>query len=352
MKYLFFGTQKPGISLPHFLAQIKPYLETMSAEKITIPLVINSMTFDVQITRLSGGMTNGSYKIQTTAGQWVLRLAGEGTNSFIDRRAELINSIVAGSLDLYAPIVWGQPATGNLLTRYLDHCSPLSEAKLNKSKYLHMVAASFKKLHAGTDFSKPVQVFDRNAEYMKVIASKNPGFLNRSDIQAIIAQIGDLEKLLNAYSVPMVRCHNDPNPTNFLILTSQDGRGQKKELKLLDWEYSSNNDFLWDLVYFIYLSQLSPELTDLFLKAYFDQPTEEIMAWLELYKPLVGWWLVLWSWVQIVNESTSCSQSEYRKLAEKSLQETQDLLQSASFQQAFELLSSQRLACGPTFRGF
>src|SRR3989337_1803281 len=47
------------------------------------------------IERLSGALTNQSYKVTTDGGVYVLRLAGEGTSEYVDRRAEGHNARVA-----------------------------------------------------------------------------------------------------------------------------------------------------------------------------------------------------------------------------------------------------------------
>jgi hypothetical protein len=51
---------------------------------------------DLAIERL-GGLTNINYRVNSPVGDFVLRLAGEGTGNYIDRRAEENNAQVASN---------------------------------------------------------------------------------------------------------------------------------------------------------------------------------------------------------------------------------------------------------------
>ena len=58
----------------------------------------------IKIERL-GGLTNRNYKIDCTLGVFVLRLAGEGTSDYIDRKAEHHNALIASNAGVNAQII-------------------------------------------------------------------------------------------------------------------------------------------------------------------------------------------------------------------------------------------------------
>ncbi|MCP3690267.1 MAG: LPS biosynthesis choline kinase, partial [Gammaproteobacteria bacterium] len=49
-----------------------------------------------------GGLTNRNYRVDCERGSFVLRLAGEGTSDYIDRKAELYNATIASNAGVNA----------------------------------------------------------------------------------------------------------------------------------------------------------------------------------------------------------------------------------------------------------
>ena len=60
-----------------------------------VPYFGNVQQRGLKIKRLGGGLTNVSYKVTTGGAAYVLRLAGDGTAEYIDRKAEEHNARVA-----------------------------------------------------------------------------------------------------------------------------------------------------------------------------------------------------------------------------------------------------------------
>ena len=59
---------------------------------------------DIVVERL-GGLTNRNYKFDCESGSYVLRIAGEGTEDYIDRTTELHNASIASRAGVNAPSV-------------------------------------------------------------------------------------------------------------------------------------------------------------------------------------------------------------------------------------------------------
>jgi thiamine kinase-like enzyme len=89
---------------------------------------------------------------------------------------------------------------------------------------------------------------------------------------------------------PLVLCHNDPFPTNFL----DDGR-----VRLLDWEFAGMGDPFYDLASACHGCTL--EQKALLLECYFGQATASALETLEQMWFIVAFWNVTWALLQIGN---------------------------------------------------
>src|SRR3712207_3979371 len=85
-----------------------------------VPLLKDVRLENVGIERLSGALTNVSYKVTTEAGAYVLRLAGEGTSDYVDRTAEGHNARVAAAAGVNAEVLYFDAAGGTMVTRFVE----------------------------------------------------------------------------------------------------------------------------------------------------------------------------------------------------------------------------------------
>mgnify|MGYP003513656302 FL=1 len=296
----------------------------------------------LDITQLSGGMTNGTFKVDVKHKKdesWVLRIAGKGTSTFIDRLHEQKNATAASRLGLNVRVQWFDHE-GTQLTPFLHDSRPLSSTLLDKKKYITYVARLFKELHDHPEaFHNTLTITGRIDALLSIIQTKKPHLLSTQTTK-ITAYLNNLIALLNHFVIELTACHNDPTPTNFLVKhTDEDHHPQ---LFLIDWEYSSKGDFLWDLVYFCVLAELDESTTDDFLRTYFGELTDTIKAWFTVYKPLVTWWISLWSYAQIANDSPSCDPDIYLQWAEQYLLLTLDFFESKSFQESKSIIQRDK----------
>ncbi len=67
-----------------------------------------------------GSLTNLSYKLTTSMGTYVLRLPGDDTFDYIDRRAEEHNGRVTASLGINAEMLRFDAEDGTMLSRFID----------------------------------------------------------------------------------------------------------------------------------------------------------------------------------------------------------------------------------------
>lgn len=294
--------------------------------------------YHLKLRQLSGGMTNLTYFIKQLkhvkgpAEKFVLRIPGKNTSRFITRKHEGYNARQASQAAINVTIEFFDDKDGLQLTRFLENSKPLSTELLKGSGALKSIADIFRKLHQSHRFSNDIHLFQRNEDLLKAI-KENAAFNLPNDLASVEEGLAKIADICSKYKIPLMPCHNDPTPGNFLMSSSL--------FKLIDWEYSGNNDFLWDLVYFCLEGKLSAEQEKQLLGYYFGEVTPMIEAWFEVYKPLVSWWITLWCWTQLNNKANATDSEAYVKLAEDSYRATQSSLDNTVCMKSLVLIASE-----------
>src|SRR5690606_26939547 len=106
----------------------------------TIPVLAD---LEEPLVRL-GGMTNRVYR----AGAFCLRIPGPGTEEYIDRENEAVAAHEAAEADVSPEVVHVDPATGLMVTRFIDEAVTMSpEAFRDRKGSPGRAGAAFRKLH-------------------------------------------------------------------------------------------------------------------------------------------------------------------------------------------------------------
>lgn len=246
----------------------------------------NEHTID-SIKQLAGGETNETWLPRTVSNkQFVVRLPGKGSQTFVNREHEAFNTQVAAEAGV-TPAVFYDERNGKKITQYLVKPTPMSKQLLKDLNNLQACAAILKKLHQiETPFAETINVFERNRKMMALLSNVPEIY------QSIRKHIDKIEGTLASYKIPVTRCHNDTTASNFILSQGQ--------WFLIDLEYSNDNDPAWDLACFFIEAELDEEQEKALLKAYASDDKTFIERY-NLYKPVVEYWTGLWYLVQIQN---------------------------------------------------
>jgi thiamine kinase-like enzyme len=185
------------------------------------------------------GLTNHNFKIATTSGNYVLRLPGAGTERYIDREAEAHDAALAAGAGLTPEIIYADPATGLMLTRFVDGAETLSAAAMQDPATLRDAAQILRRLHdSGLEFRRVMRVFDKIDSYLQKSPRAAAQF---GEVRRAAEKLG---KLVDDPKRRLVPCHIDPTPHNFI--RERDASGAAR-LYLIDWEYAEMSEPAYDL---------------------------------------------------------------------------------------------------------
>ncbi|MBR2891522.1 MAG: RdgB/HAM1 family non-canonical purine NTP pyrophosphatase [Bacilli bacterium] len=182
------------------------------------------------IHKLSGGMSNDTYLVETNTFKKVVRIPGNSADVYVDRLNELNGLKLVENNEHFIQYDYFDLNTGVKI-------SPFIEQDSNEIDYLGL-ANRLEELHHYEGFTNKYLAFDKLEYYIS---------LNNIFNVKLGSQFEELyDKLLNykqeLINRPLTFCHNDNQLSNFIL--------GKKGYTLIDFEFVGLNDPLFDFACF------------------------------------------------------------------------------------------------------
>jgi thiamine kinase-like enzyme len=237
---------------------------------------------------LAGGLTNTNYKVTSPAGCFVVRLSGKDTGLLaVDRENEVHNTRAAAETGVGAPFVAALPEHDALVLEFLDG-EVMSSETLRRGDRLAAVADACSRLHAGRRFLHDFDMFRIQRGYLEIVQER--GFRLPDDYLDFEPQVRALEKAMRVREEPTVPCNNDLLAENFIEV---DGA-----MRLIDYEYSGNNDPCFELGNIWSESNLSLEQLEELIAHYYGRQLRNKVARARLWGLMSKYGWTLWGSIQ------------------------------------------------------
>ena len=243
-----------------------------------------------------GGMTNQNYLVKTTNKQYIVKFFGKGTEKLINRQDEKYNLELLKDLDLDVKNYLFDIEAGIKVNEYIESAITLDSTTI-KTKF-DKIAPILQTIHAsGKELRGEFAPFEEIKKYESLIEEKIP----YANYEAVREEVFSLEKRLADLGVDRKSCHIDLVPENFI--ESPQGR-----LYLIDWEYSSMNDPMWDLAALFLESEFTPQEEEAFLSRYESEQTPVSREKIAIYKILQD---AIWSLWTVYKEEQGADFGDY-----------------------------------------
>jgi thiamine kinase-like enzyme len=243
---------------------------------------------EVNVSELSGGLTNTNHLVEADGVRYVVRIPGASTELLaVDRTNERHNAAAASATGVSPRIVEVLEDLDVMVIEYIDGTTMSAEA-LRTLEQVRRIAASLRRLHAGPRFLQDFDMFRLTDFYVGVCSKREiripDGF------RAHLDDVARIERTLSRRPLPTVPCHNDLLAENYI----DDGR----QLWIVDFEYSGNNDPTFELGDTAQECAFDPDLRATLCEAYFGEATPALVARMALQALMadVGW--TLWAAIQ------------------------------------------------------
>ena len=240
------------------------------------------------VVELGGGLTNRNFKISTEDGDFVLRLSSkESLELNVNREHEHANTVLASRSGVGPPVYDFLPEHSVLVIGFIEgttFCDESFQIPGNVAR----AAAAVRRLHAGPRFVNDFDMFEIQASYLAKVQANGyrlpPGYLDHMD--AVTAIRG----ALTVRQEPTVACNNDLLAGNF-IDTGDD-------IRLIDYEYSGNNDPCFELGNIWSECHLRDEQLEELVDAYFGAHLVNKIARARLQALMSQFGWTLWASIQ------------------------------------------------------
>jgi len=268
-------------------------VEKMIKEKISSLLSEEEEVLSVE---QLGGMTNQNYLVKTTNKQYIVKFFGKGTEKLINRQDEKHNLELLKDLDLDVKNYLFDIEAGIKVNEYIESAITLDSTSI-KTKF-DKIAPILQTIHAsGKELRGEFAPFEEIKKYESLIEEKIP----YANYEAVRKEVFSLEKRLADLGVDRKSCHIDLVPENFI--ESPQGR-----IYLIDWEYSSMNDPMWDLAALFLESEFTSQEEEAFLSRYESEQTPVSREKIAIYKILQD---AIWSLWTVYKEEQGADFGDY-----------------------------------------
>jgi len=237
---------------------------------------------------LSGGLTNTNYKVEVDGIPHFVRIPGESTELLaIDRKNEYHNTRSASEVGVAPRILHHLPEHDVMVIEFLDG-KTMSKDSLNEKGMPTRMAQAIKKLHTGPRFYSDFNMFRLTEYYLRLCSERGikipDGYAERMET------VSRIETAMNVKPLQTVPCNNDLLAENYI----DDG----KQLWLIDYEYSGNNDPTFELGNTCQEMQFNDDQIAEICTAYFGETKKDMVARMKLNMIMsdVGWGL--WAAIQ------------------------------------------------------
>jgi thiamine kinase-like enzyme len=243
---------------------------------------------DVQISPLSGGLTNENYLVSAAGMRYVVRVPGQSTELLaIDRANEVHNTRAAATTGIGPKVLEVIPDLDVMVLEFIDGPT-MSATTLQSAQMAKRMAASFRRLHGAPRFLQDFNMFRLIENYLEIVEAHDVAI--PPDYRQRLPTIAEIEHAVAAGSLPTVPCHNDLLCENFI----DDGAA----LRIVDYELSGNNDPCFDLGNTAQEAEFDDDLRAALCEAYFGRSDAQQLARMNLFALMsdVGW--TLWGAIQ------------------------------------------------------
>jgi thiamine kinase-like enzyme len=250
--------------------------------------VVPELRGERSVSELAGGLTNTNYKVETESGAYVVRISSKDAGLLaIDRENEYINTVSAAEAGVGAAVVGYVPERSLMVLEFIDGQAQSAE-DLRRGDKIEMIADACRRLHGARRFRDDFNMFDIQRRYLALVQER--GFRLPDRYLEFEPAVREIERAMTVRDEGTVPCNNDLLAENFI-----DTGG---EFRLIDYEYSGNNDACFELGNVWSESNLSLDQLEQLVTAYYQRTLRNKVARARLWGLMSKYGWTLWASIQ------------------------------------------------------
>jgi thiamine kinase-like enzyme len=234
---------------------------------------------------LAGGLTNTNYKVLADGTAYVVRRWSEDTSLLaIDRANEHHNSVAAAAAGVGAEVLAYLPHHNTMVVEWIEGRT-MSAEDLRAGDQIALVADACRRLHGAERFMLDFDMFEVQARYLRIVRER--GFRLPERYEEFAPQVAAIREALAVRDEGTVPCNNDLLAENFILTETG--------FRLIDYEYSGNNDPCFELGNVWSESHLSLAQLEALVSAYYGRRLRHKLARARLWGLMSKYGWTLWA---------------------------------------------------------
>jgi thiamine kinase-like enzyme len=250
-----------------------------------------------------GGISNSNWRVEVGDGQpaYFVKIPGRRTEMFIDRTVAIAASRQAEAIGVGPRTFDYLNQSGIEIAEFVEGRRPSTHRDFAAAALRQEAVKIYRRFHDAPLLPLTKTVFDMIDEHqrqVKELAGTVP-----PDFAWLDRQVRMARAALEASGLDLVPSFNDPMPGNFLV-------GDDGSILLIDFEYASNNDRIYDLAIWSGEMFFSEDVDREIVEAYFGRFDPALYARLVVHKALAD---IKWSnWAMVQNRISTLDFDFYK----------------------------------------
>jgi len=242
----------------------------------------------LDVSDLSGGLTNRNLKVTTPEGVYVARLSSpESALLSIDRDHEHMNSLAAAACGAAPVVIAFAPHVNVLVVRFIAG-RPWVDADVLLPSNAERITRACRTLHSGPRFVNDFDMLSLQTTYLKICRAH--GFRLPDRYLEFAPQAQAIGEALRERPLGTVPCNNDLLAANFI----EDGQ----RVWLIDYEYAGNNDPFFEIGNLWSEASGDPDDLERLVTAYVGRRSAALTARAHLWGLVSKYGWMLWASIQ------------------------------------------------------
>ncbi|MBC8729507.1 choline kinase family protein [Paraburkholderia sp. UCT2] len=247
--------------------------------------------YDIRYAPVGGGISNTNWRVEVDGAQtaYFFKVPGQGTEMFIDRRTAHEASVKAAITGYGAPVFAFLEDLGVEVFEFMEGWRASSNLDFLEREVRHNALRALKAFNDQPVLAQTKTMFDMIDEHQQQVEALHA--VKPLDHDWLCQQYRRARAALEASGLDLAPCMNDTLAGNFML-------NDAREIRLVDFEYASNNDRHYELALWFGEMFFAPGMELALLEDYFGRVTPQVVARVQLNKALADLKWSTWAMVQ------------------------------------------------------
>ncbi len=223
---------------------------------------------------LVGGLLNSNWLVNHDGEDYFLKVFGVGTDKFVNRQLSFDAATKANAIGIAPKVEFFSLDKGAEIIEFLHGYRASTNADFARKDFLSGVISLYRRFNACERLPVTKDVFAMTDEHIE--QGEALGAIRPADFAWLAHQYDRAKQAFFASGLDIVPCHNDPMPGNFMVRLDADDR--ITDMKLIDFEFASNNERAYEIGVFVGEVFVDEETTLELIEQYYGSVRRDLVA--------------------------------------------------------------------------